>query len=392
MTAWLGFLLAMIALLVISQKNLGVAMFVGAFILGIATVPQSLPWIFRSTITDSSTILLALIVGLISIIGGTLETSGQMDNLVSNMRIGKKAFLMISPALVGMLPMPGGALLSAPLIEGGGEGISNEKKAGLNVWFRHILYLVYPLSPTLMVSTEIAQIDMYQAIPYLVPPLFFSLFLGYSFFLRDAPGRMDYQEEFSLRKLLLPLTALLVAPILDISIKTFFTPSVKEFATLIGVSVSLLTALAIGRITLRRLYATVRKAKPWNFALMIIGIMFFLNVFDGSGILQLIENAYVTREILFVAGFLLGFGTGRIITPAGIVFLILAKFGAISLATFAIMYFSIFLGYIITPVHPCVSLSIESFDVGIKDYLRAVAPPTLIALIVSFLLLDATYS
>ena len=391
MTAWLGFLLAMIALLVISQKNLGVAMFVGAFILGIATVPQSLPWIFRSTITDSSTILLALIVGLISIIGGTLETSGQMDNLVSNMRIGKKAFLMISPALVGMLPMPGGALLSAPLIDRGGEGISNEKKAGLNVWFRHILYLVYPLSPTLMVSTEIAQIDMYQAIPYLVPTLFFSLFLGYSFFLRDAPGRMDYKEEFSLRKLLLPLTALLIAPILDISIRTFFAPSVKEFATLIGVSVSLLTALAIGRITLRRLYGTVRKAKPWNFALMIVGIMFFLNVFEGSGILQLIENAYVTREILFVAGFLLGFGTGRIITPAGIVFLILAKFGAISLATFAIMYFSIFLGYIITPVHPCVSLSIESFDVGIKDYLRAVAPPTLIALIVSFLLLDATY-
>ena len=391
MTAWLGFLLAMIALLVISQKNLGVAMFVGAFILGIATVPQSLPWIFRSTITDSSTILLALIVGLISIIGGTLETSGQMDNLVSNMRIGKKAFLMISPALVGMLPMPGGALLSAPLIDRGGEGISNEKKAGLNVWFRHILYLVYPLSPTLMVSTEIAQLDMYQAIPYLVPALFFSLFLGYSFFLRNAPGRMSYQEGFSLRKLLLPLTALLIAPILDISIKTFFAPSVKEIATLIGVSVSLLTALAIGRITLSRLWGTVKKAKPWNFALMIVGIMFFLNVFDGSGILQLMENTYVTREILFVAGFLLGFGTGRIITPAGIVFLILAKFGAISLPTFAIMYFSIFLGYIITPVHPCVSLSIESFDVGIKDYLRAVAPPTLIALIVSFLLLDATY-
>ena len=391
MTAWLGFLLAMIALLAISQKNLGVAMFVGALILGISTVPQSLPWIFRSTITDSSTILLALVVGLISIIGGTLETSGQMDNLVSNMRIGKKAFLMISPALVGMLPMPGGALLSAPLIERGGEGISNEKKAGLNVWFRHILYLVYPLSPTLMVSTEIAQLDMYQAIPYLVPALFFSLLLGYSFFLRDAPGRMDYQEDFSLRKLLLPLTALLIAPILDISIKTFFALSVKELATLIGVSVSLLTALVIGRVSLNRFFETVRKAKPWNFALMIVGIMFFLNVFDGSGILQLIENAYVTREILFVAGFLLGFGTGRIITPAGIIFLILTRFGAVSLPTFAVMYFSIFLGYIITPVHPCVSLSIESFDVEIKDYLRAVAPPTLIALIVSLLLLDATY-
>ena len=107
MTAWLGFLLAMVALLAISQKNLGVAMFVGAFILGIATAPNSLPAILWSTITDPSTVLLALIVGLIPIIGGTLESSGQMDNLVSNMRIGKKAFLMLSPALVGMLPMPG---------------------------------------------------------------------------------------------------------------------------------------------------------------------------------------------------------------------------------------------------------------------------------------------
>ncbi|MCW4027585.1 MAG: DUF401 family protein [Candidatus Bathyarchaeota archaeon] len=391
MTAWVGFILAMIALLVISQKNLGVAMFVGAFILGIATVPQGLPWILWSTVTDPSNLLLALIVGLIPLIGGILMTSGQMDNLVSNMRIGKKAFLMLSPALVGMLPMPGGALLSAPLIERGGENISNEKKAGLNVWFRHVLYLVYPLAPTLIVSTEVAQVDMYEAIPYLVPALFFSLFLGYAFFLRDAPGKMNYEQEFSLKNLLLPLAAILVAPLVDILTKSFFAPKIKESATLLGVLFSLLIALTIGRGAIRELRRTVVEARPWNFALMIMGIMFFLDVFDGSGIPQSIEGVYITREILFVAGFLLGFGTGRIITPAGIVFLVLRKFGAISLPTFAIMYFSIFLGYIITPVHPCVSLSAESFKTGIKDYFKAVLPPTLIALIVSFLLLHTSF-
>jgi len=391
LTAWLGFLLAMVALLVISQKNLGVAMFVGAFILGVATVPNSLPAILWSTITDPSTVLLALIVGLIPIIGGTLRSSGQMDNLVSNMRIGKKAFLMLSPALVGMLPMPGGALLSAPLIEKAGEGISREKKAGLNVWFRHVLYLIYPLSPDLMVSTAIAQVDMYQAIPYLIPALFFSLLLGYYFFLRDAPGDMDYEGDFSLTNLFLPLTAILIAPILDVLLKTFFAPSVKESATLMGVLASLVTALVIGREVLRKLGRIVAEAKPWNFSLMIVGIMFFLDVFDGSGIPQSIGTVFVTREILFAAGFVLGFGTGRIVTPAGIIFLILAKFGAISLPTFAIMYFSIFLGYVITPVHPCVSLSMESFNIGIKDYFKTVMPPTLIAFFASFFLLDATF-
>lgn len=387
---WLGFFTALIALLVISQKNLGIAMFVGALILGVFSIPEHLVMTIWSAAANPSTILLAIVVGLIPIIGGTLQATGQMDNLVSNMRIGKKAFLMISPALVGLLPMPGGALLSAPLIEKGAEDVSEAKKAGLNVWFRHVLYMVYPLSPTLIVSSEVAQLDVYQAIPYLAPAFLFSLILGYIFFIRDTPGKMNYKEEFSLKKLLLPLTALVVAPVLDISIKTYFAPTVKEIATIIAVSTSLLIAVAISRIGLRKLGDITLKAKPWNFAIMIVGIMVFLNVFQNSGILQLIENVYITQEILLAIGFLLGFGTGRIITPAGIIFpIFLTKFGNMSLPTFAIMYFSIFLGYVLTPVHPCVSLSVESFKVETKDYFKAVLQPAFIALIVSLSLLYA---
>jgi len=386
---WLGFFLAMAALLLISKKNLGVAMFVGAIILGVFTIPERLLTVSWSVFTDLSTILLATVVGLIPIIGGLLKESGQLDNLVNNMRIGKKAFFAISPALVGMLPMPGGALLSAPLIEKGGGEISREKKAGLNVWFRHILYLVYPLSPSLIVSAEMAQLNIYDALPYLTLALLFSVILGYSFFLREIPNRAEYEEEFSLRNLLLPLTAILIAPILDISIKTIFAPSIKEVATLIGVSFSLIFTVVISKMELKRLGRIVLKAKPWNFALMIMGIMVFLNVFRSSGILQLIENVNITPEILCVViGFLLGFGTGRLITPAGIIFpIFLTKFGAISLPTFTLAYFSIFLGYILTPVHPCVSLSIEAFKVEVKEYFKAVTPPTLIALAVNFTLL-----
>ena len=390
LTVWLGFFIAMIALLVISQKNLGIAMFVGALILGVFSIPEHLAMTIWLAAANPSTILLAIVVGLIPIIGGTLKATGQMDNLVSNMRIGKKAFLMISPALVGLLPMPGGALLSAPLIEKGAEDVPGVRKAGLNVWFRHILYLIYPLSPTLIISSEAAQLDVYQAIPYLAPALLFSLILGYFFFLRDIPGKMDYKEEFSLKKLLPPLIVLVIAPTLDISIKTFFAPTVEEIATIIAVSASLLIAVAIGRIGLRNLGDVAWKARPWNFASMIVGIMVFLNVFQNSGILQLIGNVYITREILLAIGFLLGFGTGRIITPAGIIFpIFITKFGNISLPNFAIMYFSIFLGYVLTPVHPCVSLSVESFKVEIKDYFKAVLQPASIALIISLSLLYA---
>lgn len=385
---WFGFFLAIAVLMVVSRKSIAIGMFVGALILGAFTMlPQEVATEFCRAFTDPSTILSALAIGLIPIIGGTLNVSGQMDNLVNNIRIGKKAFLAVSPALIGMLPMPGGALLSGPLVEKGGKGVPRSKEAGLNVWFRHILYLVYPLAPSLIISAKTARLDVYETIPYLALFLLFSLFLGYFFFLRDTPGKIAYEEKFSLKKLLPPLSIILVAPVLDFSLKPFVSP--PELATLIGVATSLTLAIIIGKVWTNNLYEIVKDSKPWNFALMMVGIVAFLNVFNASGIPKLIADLDITAEILCVViGFLLGFGTGRIVTPAGIVIpIFLAKFGSIQPVIFAITYFSIFLGYILSPVHPCVSLSAEFFKVEVKDFFRVTAPPVLIAFAVSFFLM-----
>jgi len=382
---WTGFFLAFAVLLVVSRKNFAAAMFSGAFILAIFTMPfNEIAGPFVSAFTDLPTILLALAVGLIPIIGGSLKETGQLDDLVRNMRIGKKAFLAVSPALVGMLPMPGGALLSAPLVEKAGKGVPNEKKVGLNIWFRHILYLIYPLSPSLIVSVQQVDLEVYQVIPYLAPFLLLSLGLGYFFFLRDTPGKMEYKEKFSSKKLLLPLAAIFVAPILDFAFKDVVSP--KEAATVVGVSASLLLILTSGRVNVRKLGKIIKDSAPWNFALMIIGIQAFRYVFENSGFGESIIELEIPIVILCVlVGALLGFVTGRIMTPAVIIFPVLAS--PISPAVFAVTYFSIFLGYVLSPVHPCVSLSTQFFHVQIKDFLKALLPPTLIGFLASFVLL-----
>ena len=365
------------------------SMFLGALILGIFTLsPSDLAWEFWSSFADLSVILLALAVGLIPVIGGGLSKSGQMEDLVRNMRIGKKAFLAFSPALVGMLPMPGGALLSAPLVEKVGKDIAREKKAGLNVWFRHVLYLVYPLSPALIVSITMAGLDIYQTIPYLASFLVFSVALGYFFFLRSVRGRIEYDEKISVKKLLMPLTVILIAPVLDFLIKSLFPELVKEAATLIGVATSLTLVVAIGKIRLKDFCQIFRESKPWDFALIIVGMIVFHNVFKASSIPGLITQGQITPEILIVAvGFVLGFATGRIQLPAAIIIPIFAtKFGAMSAPVFAIMFFSIFLGYVLTPVHPCVALSAKFFGADMKDFFREVVPPSLIAFVLSFVL------
>ena len=50
------------------------------------------------------------------------------------------------------------------------------------------------------------------------------------------------------------------------------------------------------------------------------------------------------------------------------------------------MFFSIFLGYVLTPVHPYIAFLVKFFSVDLKDFFKEMLPPTLIAFVVSFFL------
>ncbi|MFC2099875.1 DUF401 family protein, partial [Candidatus Bipolaricaulota bacterium] len=189
MLTWIGFALSVSLLLVVSRRNLALGMTVAAGVLAFFTLPMhAFGQALENTMTDPSVLLLALIVGLIPLIGGTMEASGQMERLVSNLRIGVRPFLAFAPALLGMLPMPGGALLSAPLIERGAGHIPADVKAAANVWFRHVLLIVYPLGPALIASAKIAGLDVYDAVPYLLVPFALMVVIGYLFLLRRPSG------------------------------------------------------------------------------------------------------------------------------------------------------------------------------------------------------------
>ena len=84
MISWLGFTLSLIVILIIARKHLPLALFCGALILGIFTLrPLILGTIVINTFKDVSVILLALAMGVIPMIGGTMKESGQMDDLVN---------------------------------------------------------------------------------------------------------------------------------------------------------------------------------------------------------------------------------------------------------------------------------------------------------------------
>lgn len=386
---WVGFSLAIVALLGLAHRSLALAMFMAAGVLAAFTLSvNEVLAAVQITFTDSSVLLLTLIVGMIPLIGGALELSGGLDRLVENLRIGKKPFLVLAPALFGMLPMPGGALLSAPLIERGAGRIKSSIKAAANVWFRHGLLLVYPLCPALIASAKIAGLDIYVVIIALSPAFLLTMLLGYWLLLRGINGRLSSNKRFSLKGLLLPLGIILAAPAIDILLKTTVANINPPVTTAIGVAVSLALAISVGRLTLPDLRHITRTMQPWKFSLIVLAMFIFLNIFVVSGAPALFADLSLSPVLLgVVGGFLLGLITGRLQTPVSIIIPIyIAQHGTISSAAFAVTYFAIYLGYVISPVHPCISVSLEYFDTSLHGFLRTMAPATGIALLLTLIL------
>jgi len=385
---WIGLVVTFTLLVVIARWSLWAGLTVSAITLGLFYLPlPGLAACVWQVLADPSIISLAFAVGLIPVIGGTLERSGLLGDLVDNLRIGKRLFLMSGPALLGMLPVPGGAILSAPLVNKAGGSLPGDSKVAINIWFRHVLTMIYPLA-ALLPAAKMASIDLYIAVLYITPVFIFVAVIGYVFLLREVKGRITYASPFDPAKLALPVVVLLSAPVIHITLLSFMKGCPGEFPLVLGVLVSLLLAFWAGKFRGKDIFYVCRRMKPWRYALIILAIFIFMNVFRASGAAGVIARIPLSKSVLIVAvGAILGVVTGRVQVPVSIMLPIYqAKFGAVAMPplTFMVMYFAIFIGYIISPVHPCVLVTMEYFGVGFRDFFRKLAAPAAISLLAAF--------
>lgn len=373
--SWVGFMSSLLVLFLLARWNVGVGMFAGAVILGLFTLsPLETFRALGEILVEPGVWLLATAVSLIPLIGYALGRTGRMRVLVENLPVDRRTFFGLVPALFGLLPMPGGALLSAPFLERVG-GPSAELRAAINVWFRHTLLLVYPISSSLIAAAKLAGFDVWQVIPYQVPGSVVAIAVGYLFLLRRVKNDL-FQREPSPRKALRVLVVILVAPILDYLLKHALSLPFPEIATVIGVGASLI--LAARGMPIAAWRESVAKSRPWRFTLIVLGMFAYMGVFQASGVSDLIAVLPLSPECLSVgAGFLLGFLTGRVQAPISIIIPIyLARFGSLTPWAFAFLYLAVYLGYIVSPVHPCLVVSVEYAGTSLGKTMRELLLPT----------------
>jgi len=381
--AWLSFIIIIGIVIILSKYELGVTLSLGAvgfaFLAG-TNIVQAL----INVVTNPTVLLLMIIVTLISILGGIMEESGLMIEMIQKMRISRKASLMVIPALFGLLPVAGGALMSAPIVEQIDSEEEPSKKVSINVWYRHMLILIYPLSSSLIFASSLIGINLYIIVIGLLPCMIIMWLVGYFTLIKDVSPFLE-QGERDLKRAFHNMLPIIIAPIIDFIGRTFFNLRLPEIFLFVALIFSIGLALIFGSMKFSSIKSISKRMKIWRFPLIIFAMFIFLEVFDLSGASEEIGSLNLSVFLLILIGFFLGFGIGRILLPVSILIPIYGL--TIPLLDFIFIYVSIFLGYLITPIHPCVTYSADYFETDFRKVVKVLGKPV----IISFMILMGFY-
>jgi hypothetical protein len=165
----LGFILICFALLL-------------GFIRG-CSFPQVLSY-FVQALTDPTTLQLLGVITLIEMLTIFLELTGSLNRILAALRKvidDPRILIALVPSFLGVFPVPGGAMLSAPMVRIYGEeiGFDADQKSSTNLFFRHVWDLVIPFKPHIILAASVANIPLFTLIGWNLPVSIATLFVGY---------------------------------------------------------------------------------------------------------------------------------------------------------------------------------------------------------------------
>ncbi len=398
-------LLVFFGVLVVTRLRmpLGLALIGGGVFLDIwgSRGLQAVPLDFLHALIRPELWLLTINITLIMEIGYFMASEKNSQAIIGAAQRwgGKHGFsfsLVFIPAAIGMVPMPGGALFSAPLV---GRTVKNsgqapEWKAAVNYWFRHVLEYWWPLYPVVIVTLSIFTLETWKYMAVQVPFTLVSIGAGYFFLLRpygkDLFGAGEKIEDPpSLAKVLAPIMIIVAATLLLPGIFKYLTPGLnpaswKLLAMLIGLIVALIMIRQVQQKEGRQLFTDIFSKKTMNVLFTLAGVMIFESLLDASGLIplagqELSRNQVPVGLIIAFLPFLAGLVTGIAIGFAGAAFPIVVGFVSTdpTLQPISALVLAFSMGYagmMLSPVHLCFLLTIDYFNASFIKVYRYLLP------------------
>ena len=394
-----------VLLLIKRRWSLGNAFLAGAAGLGLI-FGMTPPAILRSAVAallNASAVSLSIVVALILIFSHTLEKSGQMARLLENFKgliRWPKVNMVIFPALIGLLPMPGGAIFSAPMVKnlGADHPLSAAQLSYINYWFRHIWEYWWPLYPGILLTTALAQVDLWRLVLYTAPLTAVAVAAGYW----PLRGAMQAARTPATRKSVQPFFMEL-APILCVIVlglacgsilSNIWPPAMQSVAKEAGLIPALLVSIfwvwRRNAVDWRHRWAIVKDPALIRMVYMIAGILLFKGILEDSQAVERVSAEMLRwniplMPITMILPFLVGSVVGITIAFVGSTFpILISLIHAMGQERLILPYLMLalasgFVGVLLSPLHLCLLLSNEYFKTSLMPIYRIMRSP-LIAL------------
>ena len=297
-----------------------------------------------------------------------------LDSLFRNRRINAS----VAPIFIGLLPHAGAMILCSDIVKDATDPyLQPEEQAFVTSWFRHIPESTLPTYTGVLLMSTLSGIPLNRFVPAMILPVLVLFLIGYIPVLRKIPRRSDSQENINKLSCLIDLLKHLWTLIAVLILVLFFK---------ISVVCSLLIVIFVSYFVYRFTFSE------------------FIEIIKGSFVVKLLLNSFmvlVLREFINYTGVLAllpGF-LSRLPIPAYLVFALLFFFGGIISGSSAIVAlgtpiaFGALEGSValmvllmcmthgasqISPVHVCLVVASERFNIPITALIRKTIPFTLL--------------
>jgi len=359
---------------------------------------------FFSVSTDPMTIDLVIIMYLIAVFVSLYKVTGFIDRLSKELTILlKKPFIVISfvPAILGLLPVPGGALMSIPVVDKVGDymGLDKSRKLFLNVWFRHVIFIVYPLSTVLVLTSTLANIDIWVLIVRQAPIALSMIILGYviGLYIEGYRGHLSSLEEKNAdKKLLIKVFSPIMSSIaIAVATSQFldykFQLPINRLSMVLGVSIGIVLLIFFSRIDLKKFIKVLVMKRTIELALIGYGAMMLRGVFtsvDLSCIISYIPPSIPIQLIAILLPIVFSIVSGVPTSGIALSIPIIQHLTIVSPSLASLIYISAFIGYLGSPLHLCYIYTAEYLGLSIIKGYKYMIPASIITLIIAAIILS----
>ena len=386
---------SLLLILVINQKTkvLALAVLCGTLLMGFWT-GNSFPVLLDTAVkavSDLDALFLALSIGLIITLSNLMASRGVMNDMVAwvTSRMHTRISMAVLPAIIGLLPMPGGALFSAPLVDDcdTDRSVEGERKAAINFWYRHIWEFFWPIYPGILLAIDITGLPILTYVGISCPLTILAAIGGYLFLLskvkgakKDFSGGEKSEKNISLFVLLLPVITVLVI----YALIQFFFPVLADTSKYMTMFIGLIGSLVVLQIQkpgpLKEMFAILVQPKTLIMVFLIISIKLYGGFVESTGPDGRLLMAVMKDELQsvgipiwltlvalpFITGLTMGIAVGLVGASFPIVVQLLGQMDPSFYNAGLILAIAFgWIGMMMSPVHVCLIVTNEHFKTGL---------------------------